>query len=402
MQRNVIGLMSGTSCDGVDAALVSIRTTGRRSVGPPCPTIRWTRRSSATRATSTAKSVQFLSHLHVKYPQNLRQLLLHVMNNQPADAAMICRLNVRLGEIFARAACRLMEREGIHPDLIGSHGQTICHLPGTRGVIRSTLQIGEPSIIAARTGVTTVADFRQADIAAGGMGAPLVPWTDYVLFAGQTPRAVQNIGGIANVTYLPAGASPDDVIAFDTGPGNMVIDEIVRRVTKGQRTYDRNGAMAAKGNVNPAVLEDALAHPYFRKRPPKSTGRKTFGQNFVQDWISAHRRRRISDCDWIATATMLTAQSIADAYRKHLSRIDDVILCGGGSKNKTLVAMLAEQLPSPKITPIDDLGIPTQAKEALSFAMLAVACIDRVPANLPQITGANRPAILGKITPAPP
>ena len=393
--RYALGLMSGTSCDGVDAAAIAV--TGR----------------------GLGMRVRFIGHLHRAYPPGLRRRLLEVMAPAAARTEELCALHAAVGDCFAETAARATrELFGVRsrPEVIGSHGQTVCHLPPRRAVrarssrsfVGATLQIGDPARIARRTGVTTVADFRQADIAAAGQGAPLVPWTDHVLFThAKRCRGIQNIGGIANVTYLPAAGRPEDVIAFDSGPGNMVIDEFVRHFTKGRRQFDDRGRRARRGRVVESVLHAWLRHPFLRRRPPKTAGREDFGRTFVQQALRNTDAATIRPDDWIATATALTAQSIADAYRRFLPArvqrplLDELIVTGGGARNAALLGMLADALPGIAIRPIDEFGIPDAAKEAVSFAMLAVACLDRVPANLPRVTGAQGPVILGSITPAP-
>jgi len=356
--------------------------------------------------------VRLIGHRQRKYPARLRDRLLAVMAPADTRTEELCALHAAVGDHFAAVAERTIRElagQRGRVDLIGSHGQTICHLPpnsrrrGSRPAIGSTYQIGEPARIAARTGVTTVADFRQADIAAGGQGAPLVPWTDHVLFASsKVSRTVHNIGGISNVTYLPAGGKPDDVIAFDTGPGNMVIDALVRHFSRGRRNYDAGGRRAARGTIIEPVLRGWLRHAFLRRDPPKTTGREQFGQAFVARTLSnADHARRPGD-DWIATATAFTARSVAHAYRRFLpDSVEEIILTGGGARNHTLIRMLAEALPEARIRTIDELSIPAAAKEAVSFAMLAAACVDRVPGNLPQVTGAKHPVILGTVTNAP-
>lgn len=392
-RRRILGLMSGTSCDGVDAALVDLRGRG------------------------LGMKVSVLRHVHHDYPASLRRRLLAVMAPAQTTTQELCELNVLVGEAFGKAALKVMKRRGgphASVGLIGSHGQTICHRPPSAhpgrvcsGMRRlgSTLQIGDAAVIAARTGVPVVSDFRQADVAVGGQGAPLVPWTDYVLFRHpRCDRVIQNIGGIANLTYLPADGGLEDVIAFDTGPGNMVIDELVRRITRDRRSFDRWGEFAGRGRVDFRLLREWMRHPFLGYPPPKSCGREQFGADFVGRTVRA-RDLAARPNDLVATATALTAKTISDAYRRFLpSRhgspaIDQVVLCGGGSRNTTLVKMLKDELPGIEVLPIDRLGIPDQAKEGVSFAMLAAACVDGVPANLPQVTGASCAVILGRMTP---
>lgn len=382
--RRIIGLMSGTSCDGVDAVLTEIAGRGLRM------------------------RVALLGHRHRAYPTGLRRRLLKVTAPSITSTEELCELNVAVGEQFAAAALDLMPSLSTAPEgveLIGSHGQTICHLPPSSRRHGSTLQLGDAAVIAARTGICVVSDFRQADVALGGQGAPLVPWTDYILLRHpRCARAIQNIGGIANVTYLPAGGRPEDVLAFDTGPGNMIVDELVRRATRGRQRFDRCGRRAARGQIDERLLQQWLRHPFFSRRPPKSCGREQFGAGFVDRTVKQRDLRTRPD-DLIATATALTAQTIVGAYRRFLPTkrgrpiVDQIITCGGGARNATLVKLVADLMPGSEIIPIDALGIADQAKEAASFAMLAGACVDRVPANLTQVTGASRPAILGRITP---
>lgn len=418
----VAGLMSGTSADGVDVAIVDIDD-----------------RRVRVRAFDT-----------FAYTAALRKEILALCRPETARLEQICHYNHVLGEVFADAVLKLCDQTGIplrSLDVIGSHGQTIYHLPVRSDAVRcslrcshehttnrigSTLQIGEPSRIAQRTGITTVADFRPRDMAAGGEGAPLVPYADCVLFHDtRLCRTVQNIGGIANLTFLPPSSqggaekgtfyfsrqrssvgrggrgksrmSPFpflDVFAFDTGPGNMVIDGMVRLLTKGQRQYDRGGAMAAKGQVHEGLLKEMLRHPFFRRRPPKSTGREQFGQQYCEWFYDRARRERLLPEDMVATATAFTASSIAAAYRKFLPRLpDEMILCGGGSHNATLVRMLQTRLAGVTIRSTDEFGISVDAKEAVSFALLAYATIRGHANNIPGATGASEPVVMGKIVP---
>ena len=370
----VAGLMSGTSADGVDVAIVDI----------------------------TGRDVTLRAFATVPYSPALRRDVLKLCDASTARVDDLCRLNFALGETFASALIKVAARRRIALgtiDLIGSHGQTVCHLP--KGKPPSTLQIAEPAVIAERTDITTVADFRVADVAAGGEGAPLVPYTDYLLFRDpKRSRAVQNIGGIANVTYLPARAKVADVIAFDTGPGNMVIDHVVRLATRGKQKYDRGGRLAAAGEVNTALLKELMRHTFLSRTPPKSTGREAFGAAFSKGVYARARKRKVSPRDVVATVTAFTAQSIADAYRRFLPAMpDEVILSGGGVHNRTLVGRLKEELPESDVRSMADFGIDPDAKEAISFAILAAETIRGRPANVPSATGAARRVVLGKITP---
>jgi len=380
-KMRVVGLMSGTSADGVDAAVVEI---GRGKV-------------------------RLLAFDTFAYPAALRRRILDLCRPESARLDDICHYNFVLGEVFADAVIKLCSKSGISLgsiNLIGSHGQTIYHQPRGkrygRRMIRSTLQIGEPSVIAQRTGITTVADFRPRDMAAGGEGAPLVPYADYVLFKHKRlTRAVQNIGGVANVTFLPGGCTQDDIIAFDTGPGNMVIDGIIHLITGGRKRYDAGGKIAARGTVNKRLLDELLRHPFFRRRPPKSTGREEFGADFAEQIYLKAGKKGLDDDDLVVTVTALTAKSIAQAYHNFLPVIpDELILCGGGSHNGTLVEMLHAELPDVKMLSTDDFGISVDAREAVSFAILAWATIKGMTNNVPTATGAERPVILGKIVPA--
>jgi len=311
-----------------------------------------------------------------------------------------------IGEVFASALLGLCERSGIGIetiDVVGSHGQTVCHVPeggrfrGRR--VRSTLQIGEPSVIAERTGGTTGADCRMRDIAAGGQGAPLVAYADYVLFRDKGKnRAVQNIGGIANVTYLGAGGGIGDVVAFDTGPGNMVIDRAAELASGGRRRFDAGGKLAARGTVDEEMLGELMKHPYLGKRPPKTTGREAFGEAFTDGVWKRCKRKGMTGADIVATASAFTARSIAEAYRRHLpGAVDEVIVCGGGSRNGTLVRRLEEELRPAKVIVMDSFGINADAKEAVSFAILARETILGRANNVPGATGAKRAVVLGKI-----
>ncbi|NOZ22971.1 MAG: anhydro-N-acetylmuramic acid kinase [Planctomycetes bacterium] len=377
--RRAAGLMSGTSCDGIDACIVDIR--GRR--------------------------VDVLAFETFPYPHAASKRIFDLFERETSSSRSVCHMNFVLGDLFADALIDLARKRHIplsSIDVIGSHGQTIYHVAkprktGGRAYL-STLQIGEPSIIAQKTGVTTVADFRPRDIAAGGTGAPLVPYADYVLFRDRTKtRAVQNIGGIANVTFLPAGGGVEDVIAFDTGPGNMILDRVAVLATRGKLKCDLGGKLAAKGMVHEKALASLMQDSFFRQRPPKSTGREKFGVQFTD---ALFRRFRMPFPDLAATVTMFTAKSIAVAYKKFLNPIrgiDEVILCGGGAHNPTLVGMIRDRLDPVPVRIIDEYGINADAKEAVSFAILANATLNGIPNNVPGATGAKERVVLGKIIP---
>ena len=377
----VAGLMSGTSADGVDVAIVDF----------------------------SARGIRVVAFGTVPYPPRVREQVFRLFSAETGRAGAVCHLNAVLGEVFAAALVKVAAKAGValkSIHLVGSHGQTVHHLaegrPFGRRRLRSTLQIGEPCIMAERTGITTVADFRPRDMAAGGQGAPLVPYADYVLFRhDRKGRAVQNIGGIANVTHLPPACRADDVVAFDTGPGNMIVDRAVSLATHGRRTYDRGGRMAARGSVNESLLVEMMRHPYFRRRPPKSTGRETFGCEFTDDLWRRARRRRVPADDIVATVTALTVRSIADAYRRFLKGpVDEVILCGGGARNRTMVTMLADVLAPARVRLSDELGVNADAREAIAFAVLARETLRGAAGNVPSATGARRRVVLGKVIPA--
>ncbi len=381
----VVGLMSGTSGDGIDAALVDIRRVG------------------------TALRVRLDAFASTPYPPQLRHRILRAaLHGTVAD---ICHLNVVLGEWFAKAALRVIRQARRRPGqigLIGSHGQTVHHLPRPVkepgiGAVRSTLQIAEPAVIAERTGITTVANFRPRDMAAGGEGAPLTPSVHALLFRHpRRSRLVVNLGGIGNVTYLPAGGRLDRAQAFDTGPANMVLDALVDRATQGRLRMDRGGALAARGRVDPVLLTDLLAHPFFRRRPPKSTGREVFGEPFLARILTAMRRRKLSLPDALATCSMLTAVSIGSARRWLVpapARIDEVVVGGGGRKNRRLMRDLAEVFAPIPVRTFDVAGWPSQAFEAVAFAVLAYRTWQGEPANVPAATGAAHPVVLGTIVP---
>jgi anhydro-N-acetylmuramic acid kinase len=355
----VAGIMSGTSLDGIDVAVIDIRKS----------------------------KIETVAHRSTPYPADVRKAILSV-----SDPASISQLNFRLGELYAEAVHKVgVSLKTIK--LIGCHGQTIYH-QGKKPV--NTLQIGESAVIAERTGITVVSDFRVRDIAAGGQGAPLVPFVDYLLFRHRKrTRIALNIGGIANITLIPAGAKPSEVIAFDTGPGNMVIDALVSELTRGEQLYDRGGAIAAKGHVNRDLLDKLLTDPYYKRRPPKSAGREQYGAEFV----SRMRATKLPLPDLIATATALTAATIATGVAL-VGQADQIIAAGGGVHNRQLIGNLAAFLPKAKIATSNDYGIDADAKEAIAFAILAYQTYRGRPGNLPSATGARRAVVLGKITPA--
>ena len=384
----VLGLMSGTSADAIDVALA---------------------RSSGTPPHLNAK---LLNHTSINFPSQLRKEVLRVAEQQPVSAGELSQLNFRLGEAFAEAVLTACRRFRISPKkiaLIGSHGQTIFHqgrtVPYLGRKTASTLQIGEASIIAARTGITTIADFRPADIAEGGQGAPLVPYADYLLYRHEKlARVSLNLGGIANVTVIPAAAKPAQVLAFDTGPANMLIDALVAHFTRGRHGYDKNAQLAQQGRSIPALLDELLRDPYLKLPPPKSTGREYYGRAYLERLLRLGRRHRAKPNDLIRAATIFTALSIVDALNRFIfskTKIHQLIVSGGGARNPLILAQLAAALPQIEIVRSARLGVPEDAKEAFAFAILAYETFHGRPSNLPSATGARRPAILGKISYAP-
>jgi anhydro-N-acetylmuramic acid kinase len=417
--------------DGIDAALVRIS-------GP-----------------ATQPRVRLVASETLTYSALVRQTILRIATGEAATAGEISQLNFLLGELFAEAALRVCRKAGVSPSrlaAIGSHGQTIYHqgAPTREGGrnITSTLQIAEPSVIAERTGAPVVADFRTADMAAGGQGAPLVPMVDYLLLRDARQGTVAlNIGGIANFTVIPAGAKPEQVFGFDTGPGNMIIDGLVRHFTKGKKTYDSGGRWAAKGRVIEPLLDEMLHLPFFAQQPPKSAGREQFGQQFIQHFFLGHQddaasplkrpltpttcrtwgplpalagenagggppspqgrgleiksggRARLEDL--LRTATELTARTISDSLERFVLgkiAIHRLIISGGGAHNRLLVARLGKLLPSLRVHRSDEFGLDVDAKEAIAFAVLADRTTHGLPGNLPSVTGARRPVVLGKIS----
>jgi anhydro-N-acetylmuramic acid kinase len=384
-EQHIIGLISGTSVDGIDAVFATIHGHG--------PGMR----------------VRVLAHATYPYPSTLREEILAASYPDSSSVDLICHLNFVLGERFADAALAVAQAANVpmdRVDLIGSHGQTIYHIPvATTSPPRqvSTLQIGEPCIIAERTGVTTVADFRPRDMAAGGVGAPLAPYGHYFLFADpQRPKIVQNIGGIANATVL-AAADVMHTLAFDTGPGNMLLDEALRYFTAGQQHYDVDGQMAAQGRVHPELLAELLQHPFITQPPPKATGRETFGREFFHT-IRAHSQTLgLTPADVVSTCTAFTAESIVLNYQHFIFphwSIAEVVVCGGGAYNPVLLGRLRERLSPCAVTAPTDYGYPNEALEALVFAVLAHATHHGYASNIPRTTGARHPVILGKIVPA--
>lgn len=380
----VVGVMSGTSADGIDVALVEIHPVRDRL------------------------KLKLVGHRAFPFTAALRRAVLSAMDAKSTSAAELARLNWRLGQAYAEAVSATVARHPVNLQLIGCHGQTIYHqaVPAVYAgrKVACTWQIGEPALLAAEMGVPVVSNFRPADMVAGGQGAPLVPLLDYVQFADvKRARVLQNIGGIGNLTLIPPGSKTDQVLAFDTGPGNMVIDALMQELF--QKPYDRGGKTAAQGFVLGRALGAALEHPFFQTKPPKSAGREEFGAAFAEKFLRACQKSAGTNEDAIATATALTAESIACAFdqfvRPKLKRNTpvDYIVSGGGAKNRTLIAMLRQKLEplGCKLMESSDAGIPVDAKEAVAFALLAYHTWHHRPANVPSATGAKRPAILGQI-----
>jgi anhydro-N-acetylmuramic acid kinase len=419
----VAGVMSGTSADGIDVALAGIASNARlgsRESGAAF--------GSSGRGRSLHTSTAIIGHAGFPYPPNVRAAVLSAMNATSAGVADLARLNFLLGELYADAVLATQRRFRVKAELVGCHGQTLYHQGEAQSFlgrkVAATWQTGEAAIIAARLGVPVVSDFRPADMAAGGKGAPLVPYLDYLWFRdARIGRIVQNIGGIANLTAIPARARSADVGAFDTGPGNMVIDAVTRELFG--KPFDRGGKIAASGEVIEPVLNRIMRFPYFRAKPPKTAGREEFGREFVAEFLRSCRGARKQDV--VATATALTAHSIGSAIKSFVIgkfptlrlragqssrkrnekwgtqdrlRFQELILSGGGARNATLVGMLAELLAPMGILVrfSDEFGLPSGAKEAVAFAVLAYETWNRRASNVPSATGARRAAVLGKIS----
>lgn len=387
----VLGLISGTSADAIEAALVRID-------GKP-PKLR----------------IKLVGHASLPWQPAIRKEILRVAEGASVTAGDLSQLNFRLGSVFADAAlaaCKKLHIPVRRVDLIGSHGQTIFHQGAPKQFLgkptSSTLQIGEPAVIAARTGVTTIGDFRVADMAVGGQGAPLVPFADYLLYRHEKiGRVSLNLGGIANITVIPAGARPQDVFAFDTGPANILLDALVFRFTRGRQRFDRNAQLARRGRINNALIYRLMKDPFLKLRPPKSTGREYYGAKYVDELLSFARKREIRPADLLYTVTYFTADSVADALRRFVlpkHKISQLIVSGGGARNPLLMEQLQTllRIPTPRFRPIEVLPsshfhVPEEAKEAMAFALMAHETWHHRPSNLPSATGAARPAILGKI-----
>jgi anhydro-N-acetylmuramic acid kinase len=370
--RLCVGLLSGTSVDGVEAVVCQVEGTGAEV------------------------RLSLLAHLSTPFAPELIQRVL-----QADSARALCELNFLLGERFAEAALAVVARAGLEPaqvDVIGSHGQTVAHLPANLSDMPSTLQLGTAAVIAERTGIPVVSDFRTRDVAAGGQGAPLVPYLDWALFRKPgVVRAFQNIGGIANVSAV--GERLEEVVAFDTGPGNMIMDGLARRISEGRLQCDVDGHLARQGQVLPGLLEELLAQPFFALPPPRSAGRELFGEALVTRLWERHGSQ---PNDLLATAVAFTVESIARAYELWLLprlRLEAVYASGGGTRNPVLMERLRARLAPLPVQPVDVLGLPEAAKEAVCFALLASEHLSGTPANVPTATGARRRVVLGSLTP---
>ncbi|UFJ40829.1 anhydro-N-acetylmuramic acid kinase [Brevibacillus humidisoli] len=387
----LVGLMSGTSLDGVDAALVSIHTD----------------------AAGEIEKTTLQAFHYVPYGEELRKRLLALCNLDTARLDELVVAHFGLAEWYAYAVRQLLEQAGVSSDQVDAvcvHGQTVWHIagttpfPGPQGEmpVRASLQIGELSTLAERIGIPVIGNFRARDLAAGGEGAPLVPYADLILFRDpQKGRLLQNIGGIGNVTVIPAAAGLDQIYAFDTGPGNMLIDELVNRETGGRERFDASGRIASAGRVCEELLHQFLQDEYYQMPPPKSTGREVYGRGFADRFVSEGEKLQLAFADLIATATALTARTITDAYRQHVFpqvNIKEVIVSGGGAHNLTLLEMMRRDLPSDvTLTTTAEYGVPDDAKEAVAFAILGHETLMDRPSNVPSVTGASRPVILGNV-----
>ena len=378
--RRIVGLISGTSADGVTAVVAEIRSC------------------------SVDIKVDMIKHKTYEYPPELREEVFKLFRSETANVEHICKMNFALGEFFAEAANRIIDETSFTADeidLIGSHGQTVWHNPLQGNIAgystSSTLQVGEPAVIAGKTGIPVIADFRKADMVVGGEGAPLTPYLDYVLHRDQEKNIIlQNIGGIANLTYLPKDCEISEVIAFDTGPGNMMIDAAVKHFSGGAKSYDCDGFHAFKGKVNTRLLDELLTHHYYSRSPPKTTGREEFGEDFT--WRVIRNNSEIGRDDMIASLSALTVETIARSYEDFLPEpVDEVYVSGGGSYNPYLMKRLEERLDPIPVKAYDELEFSSEAKEALLFAVLANEHIMEAPSNIPSATGAKQSVILGTL-----
>jgi len=375
-EKLAVGLMSGTSLDGIDVALVKIK---------------------GCREKTDLKLIDFIT---LEYDNETRNRIIKASSIDSSDVRDISLLNFDLGMKFADAVLKILEKNDIKIeslDFIASHGQTIYHIP-----TRATFQIGEISVIAEVTKTLTIGDFRVRDVAAGGHGAPLVPYSEYLLYRSENKNIVlQNIGGIGNATLLLKNCKLEDVVAFDTGPGNMIIDYVVEKLTYGEKKYDNLGEMAARGKIDYNLVEELLKDPYFEQAPPKTTGREKYGKEFADNLIDLMKSKKLTSYDMIATVTYFTAKSISESYKKWIfpiANIDEVILGGGGSHNITLIRYLKQELSGVQVITQEDIGLSSDAKEAIAFAILGNETIHGNFNNIPNVTGAKHPVVMGKIT----
>jgi len=375
-EKLAVGLMSGTSLDGIDVALVKIK---------------------GCREKTDLKLIDFIT---LEYDNETRNRIIKASSIDSSDVRDISLLNFDLGMKFADAVLKILEKNEIKIeslDFIASHGQTIYHIP-----TRATFQIGEISVIAEVTKTLTIGDFRVRDVAAGGHGAPLVPYSEYLLYRSENKNIVlQNIGGIGNATLLLKNCKLEDVIAFDTGPGNMIIDYVVEKLTYGEKKYDNLGEMAARGKIDYNIVEELLKDPYFEQAPPKTTGREKYGKEFADNLIDLMKSKKLTSYDMIATVTYFTAKSISESYKKWIfpiANLDEVILGGGGSHNITLIRYLKQELSGVQVITQEDIGLSSDAKEAIAFAILGNETIHGNFNNIPNVTGAKHPVVMGKIT----
>ena len=375
--RLVVGLMSGTSADGIDAVLTRITGSG------------------------TSTQVEQLGFYFLPFDSDTRRAILEICGGEHGGTREVCLLGTHLGRLYAQAVQELLQATGTEKvDLIGNHGQTVYHIPEEmpylNTTIRGTLQIGDPSYLAEAFGCPVVSDFRIRDMAAGGLGAPLVPYTEFLLYRSETEDvALQNIGGIGNITLLPAGCALEEVTAFDTGPGNMIMDALVMKITEGAMGYDDGGRLAASGKVIPELLQWMLDDPYLDRQPPKTTGREYYGAEYVERLLSVGDYSLV---DVLATATDFTAQTIALSLRRFAPRLPQrLVVAGGGSRNPTLLQFLQNALPEVQVQTQEDLGMDSDAKEAVAFAILANEALFGICNNAPSATGAKHGVVMGRI-----
>lgn len=385
--RRAVGLMSGTSVDGIDAAVVEIITV------------------------NAGIKIKLCAFENIPYSSSVRKKIMELFDVDTSTVDKLGYMNFLLGELFAQAALQVIKKAGLEAediDFIGSHGQTVYHQPQVSNEdgydIRYTVQIGEGAVISARTGIPCVSDFRVADMAAGGQGAPLVPFTEYLLYSDEGKNVLlQNIGGIGNITIIPAGKNIWEISAFDTGPGNMIIDGLVQKTSKGRLLYDPGGEAAKKGTVNDSLLKRLINNPYFDAVPPKSTGRELFGKDYTEMVYQYMLENNISNEDGIATVTYFTAWSIADSYRRYIKprcSADYIVLGGGGSYNNTLVNYIKTEMSAYNVQTYtqEQLGYSSDAKEAIAFAILADYTVAAKTNNIPGVTGASKAVVMGKIS----